>query len=182
MWRGRRRVVWLLDNWFYNVLSEQSSSQTTWISVQCISQLETVLSLCLSCDYDNFRWLWQNSVIISGGSRISHGEGGADLVGWAPTPEAATFRKICMSKRKNLDPCSSGSRISRRGGTDLVGGANSRGGYVLKNLYVKMKESGPIGGRMLVVPPLDPPLPWVGGAHAGGAMIMMDFGSYDQFW
>ena len=22
----------------------------------------------------------------------------------APTPEAATFRKICMSKRKNLDP------------------------------------------------------------------------------
>ena len=29
--------------------------------------------------------------------------GGADLVGGAPTPEAATFRKICMSKRKNLD-------------------------------------------------------------------------------
>ena len=25
-------------------------------------------------------------------------------VGGAPTPEAATFRKICMSKRKNLDP------------------------------------------------------------------------------
>ena len=23
----------------------------------------------------------------------------------APTPKAATFRKICMSKRKNLDPC-----------------------------------------------------------------------------
>ena len=24
--------------------------------------------------------------------------------GGAPTPEAATFRKICMSKQKNLDP------------------------------------------------------------------------------
>ena len=30
-------------------------------------------------------------------SRISL-RGGADLVGGAPTPEAATFRKICMSK------------------------------------------------------------------------------------
>ena len=30
--------------------------------------------------------------------------GGAHLVGGAPTPETATFRKICMSKRKNLDP------------------------------------------------------------------------------
>ena len=28
-----------------------------------------------------------------------------------------------------------------------VGGANSRGGYVLKNLYVKTKESGPLGAR-----------------------------------
>ena len=26
------------------------------------------------------------------------------------------------------------------------GGANSRGGYVSKNLYVKTKESGPVGG------------------------------------
>ena len=30
--------------------------------------------------------------------------GGANLVGGAPTPETATFQKICMSKRKNLDP------------------------------------------------------------------------------
>ena len=30
--------------------------------------------------------------------------GGADLVEGAPTPEAATFKKICMSKQKNLDP------------------------------------------------------------------------------
>ena len=28
--------------------------------------------------------------------------------GGAPTPEAATFRKICMSKRKNLDPWGGG--------------------------------------------------------------------------
>ena len=27
-----------------------------------------------------------------------------DLVGRAWTPEAVTFRKFCMSKRKNLDP------------------------------------------------------------------------------
>ena len=32
------------------------------------------------------------------------------------------------------------------GGANLVGGANSRGGYVSKNLYIKMKESGPLGG------------------------------------
>ena len=31
-------------------------------------------------------------------------------------------------------------------GADLMGGANSRGGYVSKNLYVKTKESGPLGG------------------------------------
>ena len=32
------------------------------------------------------------------------------------------------------------------GGTDLVGGTNSQGSYVSKNLYVKTKESGPVGG------------------------------------
>ena len=33
-------------------------------------------------------------------------------------------------------------------GVDLVGGGvDSRGGYVLKNLYVKTKESGPLGGH-----------------------------------
>ena len=31
---------------------------------------------------------------------------------------------------------------------DLVqGGVDSRGGYISKILYVKMKESGPLGGR-----------------------------------
>ena len=43
--------------------------------------------------------------------------------------------------------CSGGSRISRRGGVDLVGGGvDSRGGYISKILYVKMKELGPLGG------------------------------------
>ena len=36
------------------------------------------------------------------------------------------------------------------GGVDLVGaGVDSRGGYVLKILYVKTKESGPLGGHVL---------------------------------
>ena len=45
---------------------------------------------------------------------------------------------------------SGGSRISRRGGVDLVGGAvDSRGGYISKILYVEMKESGPLGGTCI---------------------------------
>ena len=40
------------------------------------------------------------------------------------------------------------------GGVDLIGGVDSRGGYVLKILYVKMKELGPLGGGcMLGAPP-----------------------------
>ena len=42
---------------------------------------------------------------------------------------------------------SGGSRISHRGGVDIVRGAvDPRGGYVSKILHVKMKESGPVGG------------------------------------
>ena len=42
---------------------------------------------------------------------------------------------------------SGGSRISRRGGVDLVEGAvDPRGSYVSKILHVKTKESGPVGG------------------------------------
>ena len=53
---------------------------------------------------------------------------------------------------------SGGSRISREGGMDLVGGGmDSRGGYVLKILYVKMKESGPLGGRAPGSASVDPP-------------------------
>ena len=55
----------------------------------------------------------------------------------------------CIRFSKNLTQprqvCSGGSRISRRGGLDLVGGGvDSRGGYVLKILYVETKESGPL--------------------------------------
>ena len=39
------------------------------------------------------------------------------------------------------------------------GAANSRGGYVSKNLYVETKESGPLGGAHQQRP-LDPPMPW----------------------
>ena len=49
---------------------------------------------------------------------------------------------------------SSGSRISHRGGMDLIwGGMDSQGGYFLKILYVKTKESGPLGGHALGTPP-----------------------------
>ena len=58
--------------------------------------------------------------------------------------------------------CSGGSRISRRGGVDLVGGAvDPWGSYISKILHVKMKESGPVGGGALGAPPLDPPM-WCG--------------------
>ena len=60
---------------------------------------------------------------------------------------------------------SGGSRISRRGGVDLVGGVDSRGGYVLKILYVKTKESGPLGGHAPGTPPLDPPMNMIMAPH-----------------
>ena len=42
---------------------------------------------------------------------------------------------------------------------DLVGGGvDSRGGYVSKILYVKAKESGPVGGVLRQARPLDPPM------------------------
>ena len=44
------------------------------------------------------------------------------------------------------------------GGMDVVkGGVASRGGYISKILYVKMKESGPLGGGVHGARPLDPP-------------------------
>ena len=49
---------------------------------------------------------------------------------------------------------SGGSRISRRGGVDLVGGGvDSQSGYVSKILYVKTKELGPLGGHAPGAPP-----------------------------
>ena len=42
---------------------------------------------------------------------------------------------------------------------DIVGGGvDSRGGYVSKILYVKMKELGPLGGGTRRARPLDPPM------------------------
>ena len=56
-------------------------------------------------------------------------------------------------KRISRVNSSGGSRISRRGGVDC------RGGYVSEILYVKMKESGPVGGaRAGRAPPLGPPM------------------------
>ena len=41
---------------------------------------------------------------------------------------------------------------------DLVGGVDSRGGNVSKILCVKMKETGPLGGRAPGTLHLDPPV------------------------
>ena len=49
-----------------------------------------------------------------------------------------------MSADKNITVADPGFPVGDAG---LVGGANSRGGYVSKNLYVKTKESGPLGAR-----------------------------------
>ena len=43
-------------------------------------------------------------------------------------------------------------------GFPVGGDVDSRGGYVLKILYVETKESGPLGGRAPGTPPLDPPM------------------------
>ena len=48
---------------------------------------------------------------------------------------------LSVNRPSGSVPISSGSRIS------VGGGANSRGGYVLKIVYVKTKESGPVGAR-----------------------------------
>ena len=70
---------------------------------------------------------------------------------------------VSIHRFKKANTVSGGSRISRGGGgVDLVGGAvDPRGGYVLKILHVKMKESGPVGGGGRAPgapPPLDPPM------------------------
>ena len=41
---------------------------------------------------------------------------------------------------------------------DLIGGVNSQGDYVLKILYVNMKESGPLGRGVSWACPLDLPM------------------------
>ena len=51
---------------------------------------------------------------------------------------------------------SGGSKISSRGASTSLGGADSRGSYVLKILYVETKESGPLGDVRRARPPQDP--------------------------
>ena len=53
---------------------------------------------------------------------------------------------------------SGGSRISQRGSVDLVGGRGLPRQLCFKILYVKTKESGPLGGRAPDTPPLAPPM------------------------
>ena len=54
---------------------------------------------------------------------------------------------------------SGGSRISRWGGADPLGGANLRCIHFLAKTYAKMKEMDPVGGRAPAAPPpLDPPM------------------------
>ena len=58
-----------------------------------------------------------------------------------------TFKMPLICTKIDKSYSSGGSRISRRGGVDVVGGGvDSRGGYVSKILYVKTKELGPLGG------------------------------------
>ena len=55
---------------------------------------------------------------------------------------------------------SGGCRISRRGTWTSWGGVDSQGGYVYvsKILYVKIKESGPLGGVRQASSNVDPPM------------------------
>ena len=54
---------------------------------------------------------------------------------------------------------SGGSRICRRRGRQpRKGDTDYWCGYISKNVYVKMKELGPLWGRALGTPPMDPPM------------------------
>ena len=48
---------------------------------------------------------------------------------------------------------SGGSRISRRGGLDPLGGMDPQCGGFLAKMCVKTKELGPVGGRVPGTPP-----------------------------
>ena len=71
------------------------------------------------------------------------------------TPE---FTKVDTAREHTETVADPGFPVG--GGVDLVGGGvDSRGGYVLKILYVKTKELGPLGGgARRARPPLDPPM------------------------
>ena len=69
---------------------------------------------------------------------------------------------------------SGGSRISRRGKVNLLGGVDSRGGYVSKILYVETKESEPLGG-VRRARPLDPSMLGFVGLFYFDLFLLMHF-------
>ena len=75
----------------HSARAQQSQQTFSWKKISQWNYLESWWLCIRLCCYD------------SGRSRISCG-GGTNQVGGAPTPEAAMFWKICMSKWKNLDP------------------------------------------------------------------------------
>ena len=59
-----------------------------------------------------------------------------------------TYKHLALTIRSETTLNSAGSRISLRGRRHRRGGTDSQGSYISKILYVKMKESGPLGGRV----------------------------------
>ena len=89
-------AVWIVN--FYEIIGSRGNvlsccNVMSWRHIHGDGCLQTPII----SDYQfNFK-LWKYIIVNSGGSRISRRG-----VPW--TPEAATFRKFCMSKWKNLDP------------------------------------------------------------------------------
>ena len=70
----------------------------------------------------------------------------------------STDRLIDMKNYDLCDPDQWRIQDFLWGGRQPREGANSRGDYISKNLYVETKESGPLGGGGAPAAPLDPPM------------------------
>ena len=66
--------------------------------------------------------------------------------------QIGTYSQISIYSQWRIQDFPVGGHGPRMGGVDF------RGGYILKILYVKTKESRPLGGRAPGTPPLDPPM------------------------
>ena len=93
---------------FFFSCSWTSMQHECWncISVFSVTSWRDLIFLCARFSLKlilSFQWTSANNMECSGGSRISS-KRGANLVKGAPTPEAPIWEKICVSKRKNLDP------------------------------------------------------------------------------
>ena len=66
-------------------------------------------------------------------------------------PELDLHHKYWM--QENIYYYSGRSRISQGGGMHPLGGVDLQCGHFLVKMYAKMKELGPIGGRVLGMPP-----------------------------